>query len=106
MREACKCLNLFRPVNRSHFSGLCYRNHPRLYMVLVADSMVGMLHRFNRQFPISRREGNELAPSEFFRRATLVCIDVGGLGADHGMVGLSQCLETKHVGGIPVEDEL
>ena len=105
VRESGECLDLFRLVHGTHFGGLGNRNDMRLYVVLVADTVVCALNRFHCQLAVSRGNRNELAAGEFFGRAALVHIDVGGLSADHRVIGLSERLQAEHVGGRAVENE-
>jgi len=63
------------------------------------------LHGFDGELTVDGGDRDQLAAGEFLRRAALIGVDVGGLGADDGVVGLGESFEAEHVGGGAVEDE-
>ena len=98
-------LNLFRLVNRPHFGRLRDRDHPRLHMMLVADPVIGVPHRVERDLPILVRQRNQLASRMLFRRAAFVGIDVRVIAAQHRVIRPVQSLQSKHVCARSVEGE-
>ncbi len=74
-------------------------------MVLIPDAMVRTLHGFDGKLPIVGWNGKQFAPGKFFRSATFVGIDVRGLGADHGMIGIRQRFQAEAIGSGAVEHD-
>ena len=71
----------------------CFRrlgdgNYARLHVVFVANPVVGASDGFYRELSLSGGNWDELAAGELLWRTTLVGVNVGLLGANHGMVGL------------------
>ena len=73
-------------------------------MVLIANAMAGVADRFDREFAVAGGNGNQFAAGEFFRRATLVGVDMSSLGADHSMVRAGQSFQAEAIGRGTVED--
>ncbi len=71
--------------------------------MLVANAVIGMADGLDRELAIRGGNRNKFAAGEFLRRATFVGIDMGGLGADHGMIGLRQRLQAQAVRSRAVE---
>ena len=90
MREARQLTNFLWFVGCAYFSRLSDGNNARLHMMLDADPMVGRAHRLERQLSVLGGKRNQLASGEFFRSAAFVDVNMGGLGADNGMVGVGK----------------
>ena len=73
--------------------------------MLVADSVVGVPHRVQRDLAVVMRQGNQLAPRMLFRRAAFVRINVGVLAAQHRVIRPVQSLQCENVRARTVEGE-
>jgi len=73
--------------------------------MLVADAVVGVLHRIQRDLSILMRQRNELTSRMLFRGAALVAIDMRVLAAQHCMKGPVDCLQSQNIGASSVESE-
>ncbi len=71
--------------------------------MLVADPVIGVPHRVERDLAILMRQRDQLASRMFFRRAALVGIDVRVLAAQHRVVRPVQSLQSEHVRAGSVE---
>ncbi len=101
--KAGQITNLLGLVNRPHFGGLSDGNHARLNMVLVADPMVSMAHRLDRQLAVRRMDEDQFATGELFRGAAFVGMNVGHVGANYRVVGLGQRLQAQAIGRGAIE---
>src|SRR6266566_2991918 len=98
MCEARQLPNFVWFVNRAYLGGLSDRDDARLHVVLIPDPMIGRAHRLDRQLSVPGGKRNQLASGEFFRSAAFVDINMGGFGADNGMVGVGKRLQAKAIG--------
>ena len=105
VRKMGERLNLFRLIHRPHLGRLRDRDDMRLHVMLVADPVIGVPHRVERDLAILMRQRNQLASRMLFRRATFVRINVRVLAAQNSMVRAVQRLQTEYVRASPVESK-
>src|SRR5260370_41332312 len=103
MRELGWGAKFFRTVNSTHVGGLSDGDDPDLYMMLIANTVIGVAHVIQRDFAVVMGQRNEFATCMLFRRAALVSINVGILTAEHGVVRTSQRLKPQNIGAGSVE---
>ncbi|MCY1420814.1 hypothetical protein D9M71_364490 [compost metagenome] len=98
---------LIRAVDGADLGGLGDGDHPRLGIVDVLALEGDLADRLRGQLAllVGTRQQQLGAVGEEFRRAALVGLDVGGLGADHAVVALAQRGQGQGVGGGAVEGE-
>jgi hypothetical protein len=65
--------------------------------MLVANPVIGMPHRVERDLPILMRQRDQLASRMFFRRAAFVGIDMRILAAQHRVIWPVQSLQPEHI---------
>ena len=80
------------------------RDDARLDCVLVAEAGEPRRDRSAVELAVGRRDGQQLHPGDPLGRPALVDVQVGGLGADHGLL-TGERPEREDVGAGAVEDE-
>ena len=103
MREIGQRPDLLRLVNRPHLCGLRNRNNARLHVMLVADPVIGVPHRVERDLSILMRQRDQLASRMLLRRTALVGINVRVLAAQHRMVRPVDRLQAENIRASAVE---
>ena len=97
--------DLLGRVDGAELGRLGDRDDARLGGVLVADPGEPLGDQLRGELAVGRRGGQELDPRDPLGRPALVDVEVGGLGADHRLVGAGERLEREHVGAGAVEDQ-
>jgi len=103
--EAGERLNLLRLVDRAHFGGLGNRDDAGLGVVFVADTVVGVADRRQRDLAVLMGQWDQLAAGVLLRRATFVGVDVSIVAAQDRLKRPSQSLQAQNIGAGPVEGE-
>ena len=98
MRHLTERLHLVDRVERAELGGLCDRDHPGLDVVLVAECMGDGLDVLGPELAVGGGDVDELGPDEPLGRARLVDVDVGRLGAHHGLRRPDRRGQRKDVG--------
>jgi hypothetical protein len=105
VRELGEARKLLDRVDRPQLGRLRDGDDARLDVVLVARAREQRLKLFGAQLPVGGRQVYELAAREALRRAALVHVDVGGLGADDRVEGARDGGQRRDVRARPAEDE-
>src|SRR5580698_1900220 len=74
-------------------------------MVLVADPVVSMAHRLDRQLATRCIDENQFATGEFFRGAAFVGVDMGHIAANHRIVRLRKRLQAEAIRRRAIEND-
>ena len=74
--------------------------------MLESDRVEKRFNVLDGHLPVFCRHGEQLAASEFLRSATFIDINVRCLGADDGVVRLSDSLQSQHIRTRAAEDKV
>jgi len=98
-------LNLLGAVDGAHFGGLSNGDHSRLRMMFVADAVIGVADRVQRDFTVLVRQRNQLAARVLFGSAAFVGVDVSVVTAQDGVKRPGERLQAQNIGASSVESE-
>ena len=77
-----------------NLGGLRDRNHFRLHVMLIADSVISVSHRLDGELAIGRGNRNQFAAGKFFWSAALIDIYMSAFCANYRVVRTGQGRET------------
>ncbi len=105
MGKTAERLNLFGLINSAHFGGLGNRNDAWLRVMLIADTVISMADRVDRDLAILVGQRNQLAAGMLLRRSAFVRINVGISAAQHRVEGPGEGLQAQNIRTRAIERE-
>jgi len=103
--EVGESTNLVRLVDRAHLGRLRYGDNARLDVMLVPETMTGMVDGFHTDLPVLMWQRDQLAAGMLFGSGTLIGVNVRVVAAEDSVVGAIESLQSKDIRGGSVEGE-